>query len=919
MEVTDDGLGKAMNKTVEYTIDVRVAEIKGIAPSISTPDRHRVVQDPIGKNGNGEADIKAYLLAQPVVTPGDTKIVKKTLISAVKVKGPDANKLDTIDVNDPEQLKQMLHTVGEYEVEIEVKDENNNIVRGIQKWKVAGESEFGILDENDKFQALKETFDVRQHAGEKFTTTGLRVRHQDPDGSYHVMAIAETVGNLSLDNVEAKDITLKAVHHYANYEDDASLPRALDSYTFKLLVQGEIKFSGLDDLYVRRNTQFDPKTGVKATFKMVDKDNHITEETADVTVSEASSENIGAFVLHYTAIDHKTQASFNQISAQRNLYVSSLPDIQYIQSFTVKKNATKNDIKNALQLSTVYTDHHQEIKNISEGDIHYDFDKVDTSKAGEWQTLTITVDYEDNHEVKKITRTAKIFIKTPPVIKDSNDEFNVGDTFDPLQGIVIQDPDIAKEQGADKGILVLTKEHIKENTVDTSQAGTYHVVYAVSDGYNDVELERIVKVNGLPEIHGIKDFTTRIHQDFDAFDGVSATYLKAQDTIGEKPVETKIAITKKRSNAGSFQITEYRNQKGEAIGTPFDKEGLYTAVYEAVTPTYGKQAATANVYVHGVPEIAIKDFAIRRKEKDAAQKIDVDLLKNAAHLKATVQVTQKDGSVKLMDITDLVKIDDQKLDQSREGVYTLYLQVSDQLKPAMETKKEVNVTVIDQMDEVVISGNDKVVVIEGMSEADIKEKINASAHVINNKGELVDLTKDIVYDFHDYNPDVSGTYHISVSVTWNGQTVVKDFSIYVDEKPVVKSEDVTIREGETFDPLAGIQATDKEDGTIRISEAMIIRNTVDIFKPGEYSVLYEISDSAGNRVRVERKVSVKAKPVITIDDGTDKKEQETIIDRIIESVQTGDTTNVVLWGSLLVLAGVAAIGSMVAKRKKEKN
>lgn len=143
MEVTDDGLGKAMNKTVEYTIDVRVAEIKGIAPSISTPDRHRVVQDPIGKNGNGEADIKAYLLAQPVVTPGDTKIVKKTLISAVKVKGPDANKLDTIDVNDPEQLKQMLHTVGEYEVEIEVKDENNNIVRGIQKWKVAGESEFG--------------------------------------------------------------------------------------------------------------------------------------------------------------------------------------------------------------------------------------------------------------------------------------------------------------------------------------------------------------------------------------------------------------------------------------------------------------------------------------------------------------------------------------------------------------------------------------------------------------------------------------------------------------------------------------------------------------------------------------------------------------------------------------------------------
>lgn len=69
--------------------------------------------------------------------------------------------------------------------------------------------------------------------------------------------------------------------------------------------------------------------------------------------------------------------------------------------------------------------------------------------------------------------------------------------------------------------------------------------------------------------------------------------------------------------------------------------------------------------------------------------------------------------------------------------------------------------------------------------------------------------------------------------------------------------DVTVVQGEKFDPMAGVSATDKEDGDV--SERITVSGTVDVNAVGEYTVTYQVTDSQGATSTVVRTVTVKAK------------------------------------------------------------
>ena len=51
--------------------------------------------------------------------------------------------------------------------------------------------------------------------------------------------------------------------------------------------------------------------------------------------------------------------------------------------------------------------------------------------------------------------------------------------------------------------------------------------------------------------------------------------------------------------------------------------------------------------------------------------------------------------------------------------------------------------------------------------------------------------------------------------------------------------------GDTFDPLANVTATDKEDGTITLTKDNIVANDVDTSKAGTYHVTYKVTDKNG--------------------------------------------------------------------------
>ena len=75
------------------------------------------------------------------------------------------------------------------------------------------------------------------------------------------------------------------------------------------------------------------------------------------------------------------------------------------------------------------------------------------------------------------------------------------------------------------------------------------------------------------------------------------------------------------------------------------------------------------------------------------------------------------------------------------------------------------------------------------------------------------------------------------------------------------ADNITIKVGDTFNPLDGVTATDTEDGTISNIE---VEGKVNTSEVGEYTLMYKVTDTDNNVTTVERTVTVRSneKPVI---------------------------------------------------------
>ncbi|MBC1211886.1 DUF5011 domain-containing protein, partial [Listeria booriae] len=64
-------------------------------------------------------------------------------------------------------------------------------------------------------------------------------------------------------------------------------------------------------------------------------------------------------------------------------------------------------------------------------------------------------------------------------------------------------------------------------------------------------------------------------------------------------------------------------------------------------------------------------------------------------------------------------------------------------------------------------------------------------------------------------------------------------------KPVITASNKTLTVGDSFDPKAGVSASDDTDGNIT-SKIAVTSNNVDTSKAGTYTVSYSVTDAAGN-------------------------------------------------------------------------
>ncbi|HGS9607866.1 BspA family leucine-rich repeat surface protein [Clostridioides difficile] len=186
---------------------------------------------------------------------------------------------------------------------------------------------------------------------------------------------------------------------------------------------------------------------------------------------------------------------------------------------------------------------------------------------------------------------------------------------------------------------------------------------------------------------------------------------------------------------------------------------------------------------------------------------------------------------------------------------------------------------------------------------------------------------------NDVNMDKAGTYNITYKVTDSqGATVVKTITVVVNPKmeelnhvPTINATDKVLTVGDTFNPLEGVTASDKEDGDIT-EKVEVLSNDVDTSKAGTYTVIYKVTDSKGASSTKTITVTVKGKDTQkpTIDDNkkpsatdTDKKPASTDKQTTSNSPETGDSTNMTTWLALMFVSLSLLTGVFIVRKSRK--
>ncbi|EUJ42504.1 immunoglobulin-like domain-containing protein, partial [Listeria fleischmannii] len=123
------------------------------------------------------------------------------------------------------------------------------------------------------------------------------------------------------------------------------------------------------------------------------------------------------------------------------------------------------------------------------------------------------------------------------------------------------------------------------------------------------------------------------------------------------------------------------------------------------------------------------------------------------------------------------------------------------------------------------------------------------------------LTSKIKVTSNNVDTSKPGVYQVVYSVAdAAGNTATKTITVTVtsNDKPVISGAvNKTITQGTSFDPKAGVTATDTEDGNL--TSAITVSGTVNTNVPGSYPITYTVKDSDGNTTTKSITITVQAK------------------------------------------------------------
>lgn len=291
-----------------------------------------------------------------------------------------------------------------------------------------------------------------------------------------------------------------------------------------------------------------------------------------------------------------------------------------------------------------------------------------------------------------------------------------------------------------------------------------------------------------------------------------------------------------------IRIDKDNNNEPDLLGETFTVEGVVTAQSEAVQPKNAFfeviyiEDATGGICVFGVSNTALK----------VGEKVKVTGKVDCYQGEFELQISDEDSQIEIVD-------------EAQSTVTPTKLSTKDSMLKENGGKLisvEGTVTNIDGGNLYIDDGSGvSRVFVEGYIWDGINEAMKGKWNPEIKVGDTVSAV-----GLGSYDPLGS-----RLRVRNTGEIILVKSAEVPNEKPVITGVDnVTITAGDNFDPLAGVRATDKEDGDL--TSKITITGTVDTKKAGEYKLTYTVMDSNENEVSVERIVIVKDKevpPVVT--------------------------------------------------------
>ncbi|WP_394883823.1 ZmpA/ZmpB/ZmpC family metallo-endopeptidase [Clostridium tertium] len=339
-------------------------------------------------------------------------------------------------------------------------------------------------------------------------------------------------------------------------------------------------------------------------------------------------------------------------------------------------------------------------------------------------------------------------LNKPPVIFATDKILTVGDVFDPLKGVIANDPE--------DGSILIKNEHVVKNEVKTDKPGIYQVTYRVADKEGLVT-EKIITVVVNPKMEGLNHVPT-----INATDKVLI--------VGENfnPLDGVIAYD---NEDGDITLTDNNiisnNVNMNVVGT-------YNVTYKVTDKSGASAIKTITVVVNPkmeglnhVPTINAKDKVLTVGE-------------SFNPLDGVIAYDNEDGDITLTDNNIILN----NVNMNVVGTYNVTYKVTD--KSGASAIKTITVVVNPKMEVLnnvpIINATDKVLI--------VGENFNPLDRVTaydEEDGEITIKDENIIKNTVDISK--VGTYEVVYKVTDKmGASITKTITVIVNEKNIVESK-----------------------------------------------------------------------------------------------------------------------------------